>query len=265
MNINNCIICETTDDLNTSMKIKLDDDTIVEVPVCDEHAEDITPKKAKELYLQRKSKMDELIEQAKSMGLVISEPGKAGLITASVLPVEPAPEKPQMRQQEIKPKTVTEEAEVDPLFMDARTVEAKMGTPRSVGGSVGGIGHLEAHQAANPSMLSEKIDVSNKKIRVKTVQGRGDMPIPIPQVIKDSSGTTVINVSKRMDDRQLQENFKASAGTRENNYDDAYSYRSDGYQANQRECSICSGCGTVRDQGNYIDCPKCNGTGMMVV
>ena len=69
--INNCIYCNSADNLNTQLSLKLEDGTIAKVSVCDTHAEDATIKSAREKYIEKTNQLKQFLEQAKQLGIDI--------------------------------------------------------------------------------------------------------------------------------------------------------------------------------------------------
>ena len=61
-----CVYCESSENLNTSLQVKLEDGSRVSVDICDEHAEEATIKSAREAYLAKQDKIKEVLEQAKN-------------------------------------------------------------------------------------------------------------------------------------------------------------------------------------------------------
>ena len=55
MKITKCVFCNTSENLNTQMSVVVDNERI-ETQICDEHADDASPKKIKEIVKSRTDK-----------------------------------------------------------------------------------------------------------------------------------------------------------------------------------------------------------------
>lgn len=249
MNINACIVCDSKDNLNTSMNIKHDEKDY-KVFLCDEHAETTTPKMAKDSLVSRIAKIDALMKQCKELGIEVSI-NQGGLSTAKKV------------DQSVKP--IDKAVKVDGKKARLSTARNILDKPvESVAGSGGGVS-LESHQSINiDEMVSGEIkeamkkgDVSEEFVKPKNIDiepqqisGRGGKEIAIPKVIQSTIGTTVIRVVDSGGDAALQKRFKqmSNDGDSKNPYENI-----------ERECPICKGTGKTR-VGNK-ECPKCGGSG----
>lgn len=250
----NCVFCQSPDNLNTELTIKLDDGTKVPVQICDEHS-DRSPKDAKEAYVNTKGKIDALLAQLAQMGVTMAPQGQLVLPTSQ--PTPQAPAAPTVQPVHVQ----KEQMPVDPV--DARSVLLKRefthAMPTSVvdkkvnATSIGGSSHggFERHASLDTSnarkVLSEQLE---GVVEVESIEGRCGVPIQVPTKRLDGTGMTRINIVKSSD-AELQSRFR--------NLNDAPPMG--GYQLNTRPCPMCHGEAVVRSKGVEILCPKCNGSG----
>lgn len=267
-----CIFCSTSDDLNTEMTIKLDNGDKVTVYVCDDHAINATVQAVKDAHASRQNQIDQLIEQAKKLGLHVAEqelPVVVSKPTAASNAVQPAnigQMTPQIEEStgklEKKPVVITP-GSVPSNDMDGddivstEVIDSSKGM-KSVGGASGG--HMvDSHGSHDFSSLEDQLpeDVRRGKIKMEMMEGRGGQPLAIPKKRMDGTGTTRINIVKTGGDTALQERFKTMASS-ENPAD----FRN-GYQSSSRDCPICKGTGFTTNAGEEIQCPKCDGVGII--
>lgn len=272
--MNKCVFSGSTENLNTSFTVTLDDGEKVTLYISDEYADEATPKAAKEAYLASKAKQDmdlqKLIDQAKEMGFDISE-GNGGLVIAQAKPKE---DKPQLQPQEIKkkePEPVEEGAtppaiptleigdnveDRDEMIISKDKYDAvSAGLTRSAAAVDGGPA-LEQHGGlTKPEGLSE--EATKGKVKMMVAEGRGGNPIAIPSKISDGTGTTRITINKSSD-RELQDRFKQMSEEAQYSSKSPFStYQDD----NTRACPLCQGEQTIQGQ----TCPKCKGEGFITV
>ena len=70
LDLENCVICGSSENLNTSMTITVDGKKI-EVSICDEDADDVTPKRIKQCYADKQAQIEEVLAKAKALGLTV--------------------------------------------------------------------------------------------------------------------------------------------------------------------------------------------------
>jgi len=73
MSIQRCVFCDSSTDLNTSLIVTLDNGHKITVLICDTHAEEATVKSARDAYLDKRKKIDDIIAQAKVLGVDLTE------------------------------------------------------------------------------------------------------------------------------------------------------------------------------------------------
>lgn len=257
-----CVFCEKTETVNTEMSVALEDGTKVSVSICDEHAEDATPKKAREAYVAKQAKINEFLAQAKALGLDVTI-NKGGISTAEAKPKK-APAQRQVRQEipeEPLEEALDETPEIitnDEGIVDATNFDRKVATARSVAGNLSDLGRVDGFASHNPSSLSDKIDQKLLKgqVKVERVIARDGRPTEIQSRRQDGLGTLIVSVRNTMTDVELQRRTKAMAEGTKTGHHAGFK---DGYAL--RRCNLCNGNCTVRSKGQTINCPKCGGAG----
>jgi hypothetical protein len=256
-----CVYCGKTQDLNTSLTITLEDDKKVSVSICDEHAEEATIKSAREAYQAKQDQINAVLEQAKALGLNISETGGGLTVATAPPPSEPAPQAEGTPTQPVAKQPVVPDLEGDDVVPTTK-LDANKGM-QSVGGRVQGTS-VSSHASLNTSDLQSKLpeEVLQGKAKMAIVEGREGQPIAIPQKRVDGTGTTRITINKGGGDRDLQERFKRMAVSSQSSDDNTAGpdFRQ-GYQESQRDCPFCRGVGEVNDK----ECPKCKGAGFISI
>lgn len=267
-----CVYCEKTDTLNTQLTVKLEDDTRITVDICDDHSEEATVKTAREAYQSNQDKIAVVLEQAKALGLNITE--GAGGLTIAEKPSEPAPApvqamteqsvmvaQPALVSQPINPKIVSKEEEEEG-WIDTGMVDGQQGM-QSIGGNVSGhsVTTHASHQVTGQKDVLPQ-GTRRGKVKMQLVEGRGGQPIAVPAKRVDGTGTTRIKIQQKEDDHKLQRRFKDMATKTRSTFDNAAGpdFRS-GYNDTTRTCPICRGNCVINDQ----DCPKCDGMGFIQV
>jgi len=266
--INNCIYCNSSENLNTQLNLKLEDGTVAVVNVCDEHAEEATIKSARERYLGKKDQIDQFFAQAKELGIDVGQLQIIG--DSSPKAVEPVVEAkpattPNEEIQQIseesddkqKTKTVvmkTNDEQDDGSWITTEKFKDVRSFNPKVSGSAPGVANYSSYEVAgNQDRLSE--DLTAGKVKMTVAEGRGGQPIPIPQTRIDGTGTTNIRIVNQETDVSLQNRFRQMASQ-----ENAPDFRQ-GYQDSQRNCPICKGNCTIKGK----ECPKCKGLGVISV
>ena len=255
MNLDQCVFCGTTTDLNTSFTISVDDNKVV-VKICDIHAEDATVKSAREAYLEKRKAIDALLVQAKALGLQLSEQ-PSGLVVVSKQPQTQPQTQPQAQPQAQRPVVPNG----DNIIPTSKLDRAKF---QSVGGVSGNI-NVQSHTSLDASILSEKLtdDALTGYAEMGVFEGRGGQPIAIPQRRVDKTGVTRITVNKSTD-AALQERFKRMA--KDAMDDNAPDFVNTGYQQTQKPCPMCRSLGRIKQtKDKEILCPKWNGSGILSI
>lgn len=243
MNLNTCIFCGTSDNLNTQLGITLDDGVQVTVWICDEHAEDATVKLAKQAYLDRKRQIDDLMEQAKRLGIDLT----ASAPKATVAPRQATPPPAIPSGDDIIPSTQLHSRE----FVTR-------------GGNAGNV-NIPGESGHDVRSVAQKLpqDALDGYAQMDIVEGRGGQPLAIPKKIVDGIGVTRITISKSEDDASLQNRFKRMA--QDTMQDRSPDFARAGYNNTQKDCPICRGSGYIRQKGGETNCPKCGGVGQISI
>lgn len=255
-----CIYCGTSKNLNTQLTITLDDGLKHTVDICDEHAEEASIKSAKAAFLDKQKKIQEVIEQAKALGLNISESG--GVMIAEK-PPEPAPQEIQTPEPQPQPKPqpqpIIPEEDGDWVSTDVVDRSRPMS---SVGGNTT-LGNVQSYASHDTASVKGELpaDALKGKVKMAVVEGREGQPLAVPQQRVDGTGTTRISIQKTEDDRKLQQRFKKMAA--DSMHDQTPDFARSGYANTTATCPICHGDGDVRMGRNTQVCPKCGGSGII--
>jgi hypothetical protein len=248
----NCVFCSSTNNLNTTFQITLDDGVKVTVKICDEHAEDATVKSAKAAYMNREKQISAFLEQAKALGLNIS------LNNSNNLAVATAPSR-QVVSQPVVNEVFTDAVLEGDDVVDTAVLNRSM---RSVGGNTE-FGMMESHSSLNMSDFTDKLDPNllRGKAKITMAEGRQGMPIAIPEKRVDGTGTTRVKITQKMNDSKLQDAFKRMADNtmRDSGPDFAHS----GYKNSTSTCTFCRGDCVIKNGRETVMCPKCNGSGII--
>lgn len=254
-----CVYCDKTSDLNTSLTITLEDGNRVSVDICDEHAEDATVKTAREAYVNKQKQIEDVIAQARALGLEVGPTTQGGLVTVQQTPAPaqaPVPAKPQ--QREINDDDLGSDEDV----VDTSLIDSRPGM-MSVGGNTE-MGSVASHASFSVNGQQDILpeDARKGKARMRLVEGRGGQPLAIPEKRVDGTGTTKIKVANIENDQKLQTRFKRMADDSLN--DKVPNFARSGYQNTTVNCPFCRGQGEVNQGGGKkIECPKCEGAGLI--
>lgn len=271
-----CIYCGCKENLNTQFNITVPvtrdgaqegETEKVQVLICDDHAEDATPKTAREKYVDRQKKMDEVLAMARALGMDLS-PAASGSGLTIVTSTRPQNNQNITRAMGGKaalpaPTVALEEAAADPDFVSTEVADAKFSRVLSLSG-VAGHQNVEAHQQHNVGKLKEEIPIELLKGRVKTegVERSNGSVMAIPTKKVDGLGTTVVTVVQTTDG-ELQRRFKhkAEMSKSERGWEMMFDHNRNGYELTN--CPLCRATCTVRHLGKDIPCPKCGGRGQI--
>lgn len=249
-----CVYCDATNNLNTQLTIKLNDDDKIVVDICDEHAEEATVRTAREAFLAKQAKLKELLVQAQSMGLKVE-----GLKLTSgglVIPTEQIPKAPNTPSQPVNDQINLKHQHDDMTGDDVITTDAVDGkSVQSVTGNVAGV-NLTQLPSYNVNSLEAKLppDITRGKVKLAIAEGRGGRPMYVPAKRVDGTGTLRIQILKKENDASLQRRFKQMADA---SIKDQVDMANNGYSDTQSVCPICHGSCFINDK----TCPKCNGVG----
>lgn len=256
--MNICVYCGSHDNLNTELTIQLDSKRI-KVLICDEHSEEASIKTAKDAYLAKRAKIDEVLQAARALGLNISDE-EATPSRSLVIPKQDMP-KQHISNEQVQPKKAMTQAippqeTIEEGFIPTSRLDS-LRSVASVGGSTG-YGSVESLSAHDFNSFSDKLpkELKNGVAKVDVLELRDGIPTPIPTIRRDGTGTTKISISKT-DDNMLQNNFKRMANA---SMQDKVSFAQNGYQNQERPCPMCNGSG-----GSKSICTKCNGSGIIVI
>ena len=264
LELDNCIICGSAKDLNTDLTIMVDDedtgqDTIgkikVRLQVCDLHAEDTTPKMAREKYQDKKLEIDKVIAQAKALGLEINIPtpgNKIAIATKVHVPATSTPATPATLQQ--FESGFIAELDDSENVLDTAKIDSVAQSVQGVGGNVSGSAPIQSHTPMTPG--KDKLDpiYLEGKALMGLAEGRGGQPVAIPRIRQDGTGTTRISVNQGDGDLTLQRRFKSMAGHADAPQQGAYG----------TQCTFCHGEGKIAiSKTDTESCPKCSGSGFL--
>lgn len=265
-----CIFSGSTDNLNTSMKVRLEDGSTVEVWISDEYAESATPAKVREAYLKshqkRVDELKELQEKAKALGLVLVPEEKLAVVQPVAEPVvKPAPP-PRAPVQAPKPaQTITEDIKPEVGFkvVDGKVADSK-GIAPSVQGSVSALGSAVSGAGSEYSITSQEKPSQDLKAgeiaEIGFIKGRAGLDVAVPVRRVGKTGETRVTVVDTGGDRALQERFKRlkESGDSSNGPHD---FIRGGYQVRTASCGLCRGIGKIAN--GKKTCPKCGGSGII--
>jgi hypothetical protein len=223
------------------MNIVVNDQKIT-IYLCDEHAENTTVKTAKDKYIERQNKINDLMEQAKKLGL--------DLTTQHTEAAKPEKRTERKVSNADVPQT---ETEGERWISTSKFEDVEERGSSSVGGQ-----GAQSYTNYKPSQLTDTLDdnLRDGKVKIGIIEGRDGSPVPIPLERIDGTGTTSIRIVKTETDQTLQKRFKAMANM--GLTDDQPDFRR-GYTESTRDCPICRGDCFV----NGKTCPKCNGSGLI--
>lgn len=247
--LNVCVICGASDNLNTDMTIVVDDKKI-KIKVCDVHADDITPKAAREAYTAKKAEIDAILAAAAKYGLKLQTPGTSKL---AILQQEPSASATPQKTAVIH----TKELDGDNVIPTS-VIDSKIQSIKGVSGVIGNH-RVEGQNAHNLQNVANQLPVgaTEGKVKMALVEGRSGQLMAIPSVRQDKLGTTVISVSKSVTDADIQRRLRRQQSLG----DSAHCYGPDGYDIHN--CTMCGGATTIINKGERIPCPKCNGAGLL--
>jgi hypothetical protein len=249
-----CLVCQKADDDLNTVSFKLDDEK-VKVSICDDH-EDLRTKDIKEIYSEKMSEINAILEQAKKFGLELSTNDNTKSSGKLVTMKRQAIEKNQEPALDSDEKLVSE-AEAQRLLASKAQI--------SYDQSAGGVGGAAAPHQINSIRDGEvRANPGQKKVALDIVEGRGGQPVRLEKKVVDNYGVTDIIVNKPIDDHQMQQRFKnmSSNTMREDGGAVLPNFASNGYEA--VNCNFCNGSGQVVVKGKKKDiCPRCNGQGIV--
>jgi hypothetical protein len=254
MQNNSCIICGSDNNLNTEFVVTVDDQKVV-VKVCDEHADDITPKAAKAAYLKWKSQhdaqMQEFLAQAAKLGMTVVPQGSLAIAQAATTPAQAPKQTTAIPKVSVELQGSREDGILPSSVVDNVMQHRVSGMSGSIGGK-----NVERHDAYDPTQLSDQLPDGARDglVKMELAEGRHGTPLAIPALRQDGLGTTRVRIAKTMTDADLQRRFKQQASA-----DHSFV---EGYDLHR--CPLCKGDGQIaKSQTEVIQCPKCSGSGLL--
>ena len=249
-----CIFSGSSENLNTSMSIKLDDGKMVEVWISDDYVDQATPKAVKEAYLKSQQELIKLTEAAAKFGM------KLVPIDQAVGNVSVQSQQPNINQHVQSHPMRSSQPQQGDVVVQAPSVKAPSPnqhkkirdfnpTIKIEGGLAGELGSNEAYQM----QLDE-----NAIVEAEIVQVRGGVQAPIPKTTQDKNGTLDIAVVKGAGDQGIQRIFKDAVNASQNK---EFCFR-EGYTVKFVTCPMCRGSKVMIGGGR---CKKCNGMGEIEV
>lgn len=281
---NKCICCGSDSNLDTVLTVTVDD-VKYQVAICDEHAEDITPKQVKEKVRAKIDEYNQLVEKMKEFGMDVTESSPGGLVVAKdttkpeVEEEEPQEEKQGPKKRKIllanaEGETVAEkETGKQPMVVKKKTLPKVRSVSGTLASEVGRMG-VEARESLDAARAVEsEVDAANKgrkdeervetlvteDIEYQTVPGRGGKPMRIPKKIKHNRGSTKVAIVDTGGDRTIQDRFREMADISMRTGMEGHIYGRDGYDT--VPCAMCEGSGIAKATSE--ECPKCKGVGQL--
>ena len=259
-----CVYCGSVINLNTTFSITINENEKVQVLICDDHAEDASVKTAKEAYNLKQRQINDFLAQAKALGLdiTINDGSKLALVTEPKRSAQVPDNIPVVAQNAVAPwfddsSMVGDDVVNTDMIDNNRSI-------RSVGGSTD-YGLVDSYNSLDRNSLSDKLDPSffRGKAKITMAEGRDGQPIAIPEHRIDGTGSTRIKIVKTEDDQRLQTRFKKMADDSKGGK--TPDFARSGYQNTMKMCPLCRGDSTIKNNGETLVCPKCNGSGMISV
>lgn len=259
-----CIFSGSTESLNTSMTVQLDNGSTVQVWISDEYADDATPRKVREAYLAKANRISELISEAKALGMDLTSLNDSGDV-----PVRPeADQNIAARQSNVQQETNHQNDEMTNTHEQLN--KSSSGSERMISGrdadkalelrnvQSGSTGVSVGHEYSISSADDPDGDLKEgEQAEVDIIEGRGGISVAIPVRRQGKMGETNIKIVKGYNNNRLQQDFKKMA----NPEDNPTSFK-DGYVVRFVECGLCKGVGQIRGDKQ---CPKCSGSGEIQV
>jgi hypothetical protein len=281
---NKCICCGSSSNLDTILTVTVDD-VKYQVTVCDEHAEDITPKQVKEKVREKINEYNQLVDKMKEFGMDVTESSPGGIMVAEdstkSSETEESEEKPSKKRKILLANTDGEVVADKEAGKQPRVIKKKvLPKVRSVSGALasksGNRMSIEARESVDAAAAVESEIIAAKKkgkgketvevevpvtedIEYQTVPGRGGRPMRIPKRIKHNQGSTKVAIVNTGGDRTIQDRFREMADISKRTGMEGHIYGRDGYDT--VPCNMCDGSGIAKATGE--ECPKCKGVGQL--
>lgn len=244
-----CVFCDSPAIGNSGMSVSLSNGLTIEASLCEEHSESCTVKAVRQAYEEKYIQIDQYIRILEDLGYTVLKPGESKprviqqAAPTSTTTAKPIKEKPQLEDGMISTEKF-DSVQFNP------TIVAQGGVPAAPPG-------------LSINSLSEKVPQAALKgnVKVGVTEGRVGMPITFQERRVDGLGTTHISINKNVNDSVLQESFKRMA--KESIADHGPDFARGGYTATTKNCPICKSQGLIRQNGQDITCPKCQGAGII--
>ncbi len=251
---NRCVFDSSTENLNTSMRIKLDDGSSVTVWVSDKYADSATLATVKQAYLKKREERDQLIAKAKEIGLVLHDQMLPDIGTVQTneeqTVVDQQPKQvAQLNQEHRVAKRIGQET--GGRIIDGRAADKplQLNNVKIEGSGITRSGsEYEISSTDKPSTDLKEGEVAE----IGIVKGRCGLDIAIPIKRSGKMGSTEIRVVDSGGNAELQRRFKNLASDQNSRVD----FRN-GYDVKIVKCPLCRGAKMVRNK----PCPKCGGAG----
>lgn len=286
---NRCIISGSTENLNTTMEVTLDNEKY-KISISDEHEDEASPSLIRKLIPkrleddqrrkeERLAKLDEFKQLAADLGFDLVKKGSSGLIIAQE-PQRPAPEvrraapadpealidKPTVNMggaQFKMQKNTRQTQKVEGLSIEEAEAALEAAKRRSADTET--IQHATSGEASSfpRHQLPDKVAIRTRSGEVvevdrpkrgaqtmQTVKGREGIPTAIPRTIRGSDGETTITIVDTGGDKTLKARAQQLGRMRETGDRADYS----------RPCPPCQGTGYHAKKL----CKKCDGVGFLI-
>lgn len=290
-----CLRCSKTTELNTMMKISVDEKSF-DVALCDVHAEDTTPKKAQDLVRTKLKEFDDLVVKMRGYGIDITKNNMStgGIAIPEKIEQVVVPRADQSTGVIVERAPVAQQIAVNqPTGVQVQYQRPEAVAPVIVGGKImkegggrslsfkpfSGVAHdthgpgsvqLPGHASMNVGEAVEREMEAGKKSgtvaqnahrptsrieATQIVKGRGGRAMTLPRVIRHSSGGDTI-----INVVDTGGDRTIQERTRALAMDKVvYNYGEKGYDV--QTCPLCEGHGRTAINGQT--CRKCDGMGIL--
>jgi hypothetical protein len=257
-----CIRCGTTNNLNTTMVVTIDDKKY-DIILCDAH-EDTTPKQAKELVKGKIDAFNIMMEQMKEFGITVTDTASGIAVAQKPQPID-IPEDLETQQESEELVEADQKPKARIIKKTSIKIKGITGVAKDSSGGVNVEGHSSIdvdnaaqallHDAKRRGVISEDTMLPVREdIEFTDAVGKEGVPMRVPKKIKYSDGETKIAIINTGGDQTIQHRLKTLSKQQ-----NSYSYGKDGYDV--KPCNACDGTGfsKVKDDA----CQKCGGVGFL--
>ena len=257
-----CIFSGSTENLNTSMTVTLEDGKKVEVWISDDYVDQATPVAVKKAVTERDSERNaelaELQRKAAELGLSLVPEGHQAPPVQTTTPSPQAKPDATPATEEVLPATVLEDhvPTMGAQVVDGRTADKKLSVSTAMGNVPSGVSGAKSEYDIKTES-EPSVDLREGEIaEIAKVKGRNGMETAIPVRRVGKTGETVVRVVDTGGDTGLQQRFKDMANDSIRD-DSSHNFGRQGYQVRTISCTLCQGSGKAMGK----DCPKCDGAG----